>query len=105
MTRFCAVRGQLQEVRRHGSAPKPLVRQSQKKSVLVVWQTHCFRQCIFLQDSRAPAKSRDAGRDDRKRDRPDGVEQEDKQAKLAKIQCYKCKKFGHYATKCPNKSS
>ena len=101
MTQSCAVRGQLPKVQGFGSAPKRLAHQ--KGSVLVVWQARCFLFAFvgFLQDTSAPAKGRDAGRDNRKRAAPDaGVEQDDKQAKLAKIQCYKCKKFGHYATKC-----
>ena len=61
----------------------------------------CLCVCILCQDSMPAAKGRDADRENRKRPAPGSEEDKaDKLTKLAKIQCYKCKKFGHYATKC-----
>ena len=60
----------------------------------------CQRMYPSLQASRVVENKKDADSHSRKRAAPAHEDDKDKLAKLAKIQCYKCKKFGHYATKC-----
>ena len=58
----------------------------------------CQCMCLASQASRVGASRKDADNQNRERA---AEEDKDKLAKLAKIQCYKCKQFGHYATRCP----
>jgi hypothetical protein len=65
-------------------------------------QVGCDCQCMYpsSQASKFGEIKKDADGPSRKRAAPVPDDEKDKLAKLAKIQCYNCKKFGHYATKC-----
>lgn len=58
----------------------------------------------FAQGSKSKGKggSKDKGGKDKRKGGASFVSPEEREAKMAKVECYKCHKLGHYSTACPS---